>query len=400
MRNNIMEPSPFRTRSLVVLACAAASHAARLHSEDTALDAHSHHQTRTPTWRATSYSEVRRASIFHHTGDRLNSYDASEECDMPTISDSELLEPLAPRSRGSVLWSHVHKCAGTSICELARTNEENMTGFQGRHNCNSCGDTCRVNATVAMCGQTEDAQCAYSGDISCSTRMHMAAQQSFMGQERFVDADLCTNYVTHGIMLREPLDRLISNTKYARSYGWDASAEEIVDMVTPGTPVHEEQSNDCDNCGLVERSTFAYDNMFIRTLLGKRGMQVRAGELTRDDLEQAKVRLASYSVVLILDEYDDHTPQLKYTLGWNVTSLEEENTGGDGTVSDSVFTDDQLRTLADANALDYELYCFGRSLAAARTAQALEARKQQQQQHAAAGQTAVNRAAGHGTAVA
>ena len=87
-------------------------------------------------------------------------------------------------------------------------------------------------------GRAQSGECPSSstfvGSVSCSERRGMMATSSFMGQERFVDDHICADELVHGIMLREPVDRLVSNTAYAQRRGWNASAEEILALVEPG----------------------------------------------------------------------------------------------------------------------------------------------------------------------
>ena len=376
-------------RLLITLAFLASAQAARRRDQAEALDAERLHLSTAPSaanyvapFRTVAYSVERRRIIFHYTGETLNIF-SEGDASTCALSDADaiFLEPIpTPDDRGSILWQHIHKCAGSSMCSLASRNQETMTGFQmDGHNCNNCGDTCRIGSTAEVCGNNEDTRCSYrggKGDISCEQRAEIAADSTFMGQERFVDNATCEG-VTYGIMLREPLDRLISNTKYARTYGWKATSDEVVDLVTPGTPV--DVDSDCTNCFTVERTTFAYDNMFTRTLIGESGLYLAAGDVTREHLEEAKQRLSSYHVVTILDNFDNETAQLTESFGWKVTSLGDANAGKEE--EEPVFSDEQLETLRTANALDYELYCFGRSLAAARTkqAEAAKAAKQKQQ---------------------
>lgn len=118
----------------------------------------------------------------------------------------------------------------------------------------------------------------------------------------------------------------------------------------------------------VERSTAAYDNLYVRTLAGREAFSRPAGGVTRAHLEAAKARLATYSVVLILDAYDSQAVQLADRIGWRTTSLGHEapNQGVSFNMS-SFFSAAQLAILRAANALDYELYCFAQRLALART---------------------------------
>ena len=317
-------------------------------------------------------------AVATRMGETLTAYHASSsQCPKLSKSDLALQKPLYENAtRKPFLWTHIHKCAGSSMCALANLNNENMTKAQSTMNCNTCGDTCRISVAETMACEASWAarNCAYSASLSCTARQNRATRSSFMGQERFVDVELCpAEELNYGIMLREPLERLISNTQYARDmegYGaWDVSPEQVLSLIQPNaSSCLDGPCDDCMNCDTVERSPAAYDNLYVRTLAGYDPFTLPAGQLTRAHLQAAKARLSAYSVVLILDEYENHEPQLSHWLGWTVTSLASERVTETKERS-SFFTDEQLDTLARANELDYELYCFAKSLAAARTAE-------------------------------
>jgi len=326
------------------------------------------------------YPSKTKKVVATKTGETLTAYHASSsQCPKLSKSDLALQQPLSLNAtRKPFLWTHIHKCAGSSMCALANLNNENMTKAQSTMNCNTCGDTCRISVKDAMACEASWAarKCAYSASLSCTARQHRATSSSFMGQERFVDKQLCPEALNYGIMLREPLERLLSNTHYARTmegYGaWDVSPEQVLSLIQPNaSSCLDGACDDCMNCNTVERSPAAYDNLYVRTLAGYDAFTLPAGQLTRAHLQAAKARLSAYSVVLILDEYENHEAQLRHWLGWTVTALASERVTENEETS-AFFTDEQLDTLARANELDYELYCFAKSLAAARTAQTAE----------------------------
>ena len=340
-----------------------------------------------------AYDAAKRARIHSMLGERLTSYAADRECGAPSHADAELIKQGAVRrSRAdrSILWTHVHKCAGSTICELAKNNSEHMTALM--HNCNLCVDNTMVCDTQleqrpmpTLCaerkpgrvqsgepGRAQSGECpstsTFVGSVSCSERRGMMATSSFMGQERFVDDHMCADELVHGIMLREPVDRLVSNTAFAQRRGWNASAEEILALVEPGgAPWTRHGSCTAKHCPIVEQTSYAYDNMYVRTLIGPLAMDLPIGNVTRDHLAAAKARLSAYEVVLILSEFDVQSAQLLDRFGWAYVSLATEKNAAPDDNPFWEFSDEQLGKLAAANALDYELYCFATHVAAART---------------------------------
>ena len=99
-----------------------------------------------------------------------------------------------------------------------------------------------------------------------------------------------------------------------------------------------------------------------------------AGALTRADLAAAKARLGAFDVVVILEQFEEHEPQLARVLRWEQTalpwSLSSDTTAAPrvrAPPSPPVFSREQLDELEVANALDRELYEHAVELAAART---------------------------------
>jgi len=277
-------------------------------------------------------------------------------------------------TRPNVAWVHLHKCAGSSICNLALANNEtSLYSF----NCNSENDGCGLDSWVNV----SEWLTPRPQSKTCDQRM--ASARTFMGVERWTDADMCdTTQLLYGTMLRDPLDRLVSNTEYAQAQvaAWTASSEEIVDLVRTNATGCVNMSGwlacaEAGHCDLIERSTAAYDNFYTRTFAGPDAFLLPAGALTSEHLERAKARLARFDVVLLLERLDVHSVQLS-TFGWKQLQLPESNVNDDSLVptddhldaDDTVtFTEEQMDVLWAANALDLELYAYAASLAADRT---------------------------------
>ena len=106
----------------------------------------------------------------------------------------------------------------------------------------------------------------------------------------------------------------------------------------------------------------------MRSLVGPDAFTLPAGSITREHLTKAKKRLAKYAAIIVLDSFDEQSAQLAHLLGWRTLDLGDvansKQSHGLGSVPPP-FTDAQLAQLAEANALDYELYCFAKQLAEA-----------------------------------
>ena len=190
----------------------------------------------------------------------------------------------------------------------------------------------------------------------------------------------------HGTILREPLDRLVSNTCYARDHGWKASSAEVASLPRAGNKGCKQaaggsswgacfdvgKSEFFGGCGALERSAAAYDNFYVRTLAGAEAMWLPAGELDRSHLAVAKARLSKFDVVIVLDQYEQQRRQLQSAFGWQHTELGRSvvTVSGNQNGSCTPFSAPQLEQLRQANQLDYELYCYGAELARIRTARA------------------------------
>ena len=143
----------------------------------------------------------------------------------------------------------------------------------------------------------------------------------------------------------------------------DVNATRVLSMVEPGAAIFNERLHG-------ELSTAAFDNYFVRVLGGNDVYWLPAGAVTRTHLETAKQVLQRYQVIMTLDSFDEDAMQMSELLGWTVTALDMPEggawqqlrstaTGGDLPFP---FAEEQLQALSAANALDYELLCFARSM--------------------------------------
>ena len=324
---------------------------------------------------------------------------------MNVTSTNELHNPL----HSPVLWLHVHKAAGSMMCALAKKNGETSASGLGS-NCNLCGDSCSPpsahptigNATFQpnMCGAdvqpgptpnepTAAFQAARPPSTwwlnftkSCAQRRLEGQRSSFMSLERWMDDEMCPGLL-YGIALRDPLDRMVSNTRYSWFHKWSAPPEHVVRLASKGASgcydrrVRNTLMNsweDCFHveCATVERSVASYDNLYTRTLAGKDVFMLPAGAVTRAHLEQAKARLSQFTIVILLEKFSQHNAQLESILQWKCPSRKCAIGNAHSTryAGGKNFSAQELKGLREANRLDYELYRFAGDLARNRTAAA------------------------------
>ena len=312
--------------------------------------------------------------VHEMTGVRLRISASSAETD--TCADITLKVPLpsltpSGAAHKPAIFSHFHKSGGTTMCQLAQQNGERVTPHG---NCNLKNDS-NWNA------QPHEM-------LTCAERLKLtdANNLTFQGVERWMDDAFCDasyNYVT---LMRDPLDRMISNAEYHKT-----NAELALRWSRPGVSYFDPM----DGTGYIEDSTASYDNFYVRMLAGSDAFFLPAGAINRTHLALAKERIARFSAVLILDESFEANAeaQLGSVLGWSqfaVNCSSKSNfqetweygnmcSGLDEPLTDDAdkeaeeaalpFSDEQLDLLRERNALDYELFCTAQKVARVRTAQ-------------------------------
>jgi hypothetical protein len=256
-------------------------------------------------------------------------------------NSTSLLTKMFYAQRKDIIWVHLHNFAGTTMCQEARRQGERAPaiGF----NCNFPGDICSAPA---------------------DKRVHCKQRQgkSFSSMERAVtDEDLECNDKLYGTMLREPLAG--AKSTFVNNDFDHVDKASILSAMSQGL---SEVSAHTVHKNLPEWDTYHhFDNFATRTLSGD--YMIPAGMMERRHLDKAKSRLENMDVVLILEELGDHTVQLETMFGWNMNHRMGNKNSHSLTQLASVFTNEEEAELRRVNRLDYELYEFGKSLAANRS---------------------------------
>jgi hypothetical protein len=268
--------------------------------------------------------------------------------------DFDLLQSSLPpsgdiaskRDERPVIFLHIHKYGGTSVCLLAKLNGEKTP--PGNCNCNFCRDSCRYDQVSRM--KPSD----YGNAMIPHTLVSYAQiERDVLPQDL---ADFFSMEVRTGVMLRDPMEGVLANIvahkialsdletalkegDFLRAYGHD-----------PGCLKHAYAPS---VVGLLIQS-FA-----TRSLSGFFDVTTT----TDEHLEYAKKNLDKFDVVQILE--DLNTTKFAEQFGWNADiSLAKKNSVGDN-------AKDALREkleayglwdpLSKANEHDIKLYEYARA---------------------------------------
>ena len=255
-------------------------------------------------------------------------------------------------------WLHMHKGAGTAICELAKRN-----GLQApRRNCNMDGDGPR---TLHFTAYGEG-----NANMSCAARAaaYHARNYSFAAVERWLDLPLCPGTFSYGTALRAPIARALSNMRYHGIS--DAQALHHLNTTTLPTDASRTGPKVSRKPEKVFYGTAAVDNFYVRTLGGRDVFHRPAGALTRRDLEAAKATLERFDVVAVLEDMSWGLHELNAKWGWqdlpepgdtSCTGKGCRKKVADRSIERGPPSTDTIAALTAANALDLELYEWARA---------------------------------------
>ena len=319
----------------------------------------------------------RRELIERLTGETLHVKSGAASCPVGVETFKDLGQQpggglhLAKLKNHSTYYVHVHKSGGTAICRLAEVNGEVFDEFASaehfKHNCNCKGDG----------PDAEVNEWALGYDRSCEERAQL--KSSFQMVERWVDTHTCgaSHGMARAIMIRDPLDRIISAAPFEAEVHAHVKTRELVKMVMrsiqPGAMHALEEPEALKGTHMIGYGTAAWDNFLTRTLGGPDVFRLPARSLNATHLEHAKQKLSNFEIVMMLDEFDTDSAQLSHILGWQALVVEEHLPAQRlprAEHTTNPFSEEQLRELAEVNKLDMELVCFARALARERTARA------------------------------
>jgi len=246
--------------------------------------------------------------------------------------------------RKPVMWVHVHKNAGTSMCHLAKGKERVVEPSDGTCNSRDLHDTFYPDGL----GQKRQW-------TTCEERAKYFFRGRFTwGQlERELNpGDYCKDDFIYGITLRHPIARIESyanwNSKAVKGEQW----KDFMICI---------QAKDASECPAFDGSAVSqanrgyqlWDNLNIRVLLGYDVFKLPPGGVNTSHLSEAIRLLKQFDLVLTLEGFSSELAQQKMrkVLGWAGTRHERGNSHR--TVE---FTKAQRSAWARLNHLDIQLY--------------------------------------------
>lgn len=247
-----------------------------------------------------------------------------------------------------MIWIHVHKNAGTSICKLARLNNETIVqeSPDGHHT---------DNTNCLWWEHDHFDQLNESTRVACADRIEAFGARHWtfgMIEREFHHGDMCEGFL-YGITLREPVSRAVSNALYD---GIDVRRD--LQCLRDGAP----------SCGQMLRGAHSwviFDNYHVRTLLGERGLKIPPGQVTKQHAQQVIGMLEQFAIVTFVDELDSATPlMLRHTLGWRQTPSTHKRSKHEGYAKHD-FSTEEMAYIAKLNEMDRMVYDHFKAVPAA-----------------------------------
>lgn len=271
--------------------------------------------------------------------------------------EKALVEARVRARKIPVLFLHIHKAGGSTMCNVAKENRlavpavyspSSYSGIAGK-NCNPSPQH------IAM---------AWSGSAGDQALYAHAMGHDLFAHEKYLPAELAFGEMAFLGILRHPFDRYLSGGKHTGFKcipKYDRRTKQLTK--TRGKDFHEYVQ-----CG--------EDNFMVRRICGCLGSpkaevcgdhspdalhesEFRKIPMTRKHLECAKARLDRFSVVLVTEMMDQAPAILSAKFGWSVTSMESLRGGtasGSNALQEFKNEPHTVKALAERHELDLELY--------------------------------------------
>jgi len=215
--------------------------------------------------------------------------------------------PKPPTRKKPFLMVHIHKAAGTYMCNMAAKARERIV--QPNLNCNWKDHDSYLDSGTRW-------------RVNCDKRHSFFTRNGFTyGQiERELwPADLCWDEFSYGILLREPIDLMHSELNYRGLYHGGLSKDAVVADFK--RRVESDPPLQTDHTQLPEWKTL--DNFQTRILAN--AMAVPAGQIGPEHLERARQVLANFTAVgRVADLKIDMQRNVFFdSLGWSNEALQE-----------------------------------------------------------------------------
>jgi len=255
------------------------------------------------------------------------------------------------------LWVHIHKAAGTTICELAKRNGEAVISPS------LCCDWIPYDVYNYEYLIKELTFNGLVKNISCAQRAHAWERGNFTWghvEHDFYDSDFCPHDFRYGVALRHPVRLVESMMNFFDP--WELLNP--LDDVRPDPNKIKEcalsgNENHCPGAWwshTVDNLWMYFDNIMVRTLGGPEVMALPFGGVNSTHLDRVLGKLAKFEMVLLVEELASNSSQTAFreSLGWTHAQIIHRNSHN-GTKR-YFLTDAEQEVFKKVDKYDYELY--------------------------------------------
>eukprot|EP00045_Choanoeca_perplexa_P003266 m.29585 g.29585 ORF g.29585 m.29585 type:complete len:290 (-) comp11954_c0_seq1:175-1044(-) len=256
---------------------------------------------------------------------------------------------ITPRSERMFYHFHLHKCAGTRMCDEARFRNETIV--KGA-NCNDGGDgPARRRSRVGG---------LYNEHWRCQDRLKLykSSHITYFQTETLFNKQMleCNDDLFIAVTLREPLSRVVSHIRFDSMFikdGVQHFRNASFTSIPREMPIY---------------GSAVVNNYYIRSLLGSAVFHLPLGRITREHLTQAKAVLDNV-LILILEEVTNREKLLECYADWvtaphaEAPKLRDNKTGGKlATFKQRHMDKEWTAELLSLNKLDLELYDYAKGV--------------------------------------
>lgn len=301
------------------------------------------------TKRFFSQDDLAPATMHSHV--QLNQHARSAEVVSSKSQEAgEGTTPSLRNHRKPFFWYHLHKSAGTNICQLAQENDEVIPSLTPLSNCNwSPDDHHRWFRMLKQSGRDAPANCSQRLKLWNDTRF------TWSQIERPFDlkAMFCPLSFSYATALRDPIQSLESMLSF-------------FDPLEPRNQLERQKDVQCflrgftescpDKLGHAEDSLWIYfDNPIVRLLGGPEIMELPLGGVNSSHSDKVLELLTMFDLVVCVDELDSNATQNRFRtiLGWSSTVMGQHSMSSPKTL---LLTDADKVVASNMNAHDYKVY--------------------------------------------
>mmetsp|Transcript_59373 Transcript_59373/g.141546 ORF Transcript_59373/g.141546 Transcript_59373/m.141546 type:complete len:430 (-) Transcript_59373:50-1339(-) len=262
--------------------------------------------------------------------------------------------------RLSVFFSHVSKSAGTTLCICGQ-----------RNGCVGSGMTKNKDPVMTNChAGADDPNSPDDGPHWAAKKQHPAGfdtcaalakyasthKYTLEGNENWLIGEGICPQFWNVIVVRDPIDRLISHMQELSKLPEHATSAEVVSGPTVWDPASPKLTPEF----IFKNAPIISNNYYIRSLLGAETYKLPFGAINATHLEKAKRILDKFDLVLI--QHPDLLEDLSDYIGWHCGASRRIAPDDFGDGLRAAWDDAQWKKIEKHNALDMKLAAYAATL--------------------------------------